>query len=413
MSIAILDQTRPLFELLDRLDQELHQALANPSQATTFSMSNTNSVLDMRVMIVDDEPINIKVVRKYLQEAGYKNFSVVTDPTTVMTSIESDRPDALLLDVMMPGISGLELLTQIRARPSMAHLPILILTASAHRETRLQALESGATDFLTKPVDPSELLPRVRNALVMQAFHRRIQDHAIQMEAEVRRRTADLIRSRMEAVYCLARAAEFRDDETGRHVLRVGRYANLLGRRMGLSDSQAQILELAAQLHDVGKMGIADSVLKKPGRLEPLEYETIKRHCGYGKAILEQASDIDQAIIRRHAELGGELLAGSCSPLMQLAARIALTHHEWWDGSGYPLGLAGNDIPLEGRIVAAADVLDALGSKRCYKPALPIDKCLEIMEELRGRQFDPEVLDALKGDRSELINVRIDLADLE
>ena len=364
------------------------------------------------IMLIDDEPINIKVARRYLQEAGYKDFIAVTDSTIAIDEILAHKPDVIVLDVMMPRINGIELLTTIRSTPQTAHIPVLILTANCERETRLKALDAGATDFLEKPVDPAELLPRVRNSLTIKAHHDSLERQAEELEAAVQKRTAELAASRLEVVQCLARAAEFRDDNTGRHVLRVGRYAGVIGRALGMAEEFVSLLELAAQLHDVGKIGIPDSILLKAGSLTPEEFDMVQRHCGFGKRVFESVSEQDTMMLRQHSKLGAEMLNCTSSPLIQIAARTALTHHERWDGTGYPLGLAGEDIPIEGRIVAVADVFDALSSRRPYKPAFPLVKCFQILEEGRAKHFDPSVLDAFESARDQIVQIQLEYADV-
>ena len=364
------------------------------------------------IMLIDDEPINIKVARRYLQEAGYRDFIAVTDSTIAMDEILAHRPDVIVLDVMMPRINGIDLLTSIRSSPHTAHIPVLILTANCERETRLRALDAGATDFLEKPVDPAELLPRVRNSLTIKAHHDQLERQAEELEAAVQKRSAVLAASRLEVVQCLARAAEFRDDNTGRHVLRVGRYSGVIGRALGLAEDFVNLLELAAQLHDVGKIGIPDSVLLKAGSLTPEEFDIVQRHCGFGKRVFESASEQESMLLRQHSKLGAQMLNCTSSPLIQIAARAALTHHERWDGTGYPIGLAGEDIPIEGRIVAVADVFDALSSRRPYKPAFPLAKCFQILEEGRGKHFDPTVLDAFESARDQIVQIQLEYADV-
>jgi len=364
------------------------------------------------IMLIDDEPINIKVARRYLQEAGYKDFIAITDSTIAIEEITAHKPDVIVLDVMMPRINGIELLTAIRSSPQTAHIPVLILTANCERETRLKALDAGATDFLEKPVDPAELLPRVRNSLTIKAHHDHLARQAEELEAAVQKRTAELAASRLEVVQCLARAAEFRDDNTGRHVIRVGRYAGVIARTLGLAEDFVNLLELAAQLHDVGKIGIPDSILLKAGSLTPEEFDMVQRHCGFGKRVFESATEQDSMMLRQHSKLGAQMLNCTSSPLIQIAARTALTHHERWDGTGYPLGLAGEDIPIEGRIVAVADVFDALSSRRPYKPAFPLAKCFQILEEGRGKHFDPQILDAFESARNEIVQIQLEYADV-
>jgi putative two-component system response regulator len=389
----------------------------HPAPLSNFAAASIGShdpkTATAKIMIVDDEPINIRVARKYLHDAGYREFITITEATVALEEILRHRPDVIVLDVMMPRVNGVDLLRSVRQTPEIAHIPVLILTASCERDTKLRALEAGATDFLEKPVDPSELLPRVRNALWIKAHHDHLARQTEQLEGAVRQRTEELAASRLEVVQCLARAAEFRDDNTGRHVIRVGRYAGIIGKKMGLADEYVHLLELAAQLHDVGKIGIPDDVLLKAGTLSPEEFDVIQKHCGYGKKVFEQASEKDRVAMQQHPMLGARMLDCTSSPLIQIAARTALTHHERWDGTGYPLGLAGEDIPLEGRITAVADVFDALSSRRPYKPAFPLAKCFQILEEGRGKHFDPTVLDAFFQAREEIIRIQLEHADVE
>jgi putative two-component system response regulator len=389
----------------------------NPAPVSAFAAASIGSqapkTATAKIMIVDDEPINIRVARKYLYDAGYREFITITEATVALEEILRHRPDVIVLDVMMPRVNGVDLLKSVRETPEIAHIPVLILTASCERDTKVRALEAGATDFLEKPVDPSELLPRVRNALWIKAHHDHLARQTEQLEGAVRQRTEELAASRLEVVQCLARAAEFRDDNTGRHVIRVGRYAGIIGKKMGLADEYVHLLELAAQLHDVGKIGIPDDVLLKAGTLSPEEFDVTQKHCGYGKRVFEQASEKDRVAMQQHPMLGARMLDCTSSPLIQIAARTALTHHERWDGTGYPLGLAGEDIPLEGRITAVADVFDALSSRRPYKPAFPLAKCFQILEEGRGKHFDPVVLDAFFQAREEIIRIQLEHADVE
>ncbi len=374
-------------------------------ESTSQAESNT-ATQNARVMIIDDEPINVTVVRKFLQRSGYRNFDEITDSTQALGHIYTNPPDVLLLDLMMPVVSGLDILEAVRADPTLDRVPVLILTASCDAETKIEALNLGATDFLSKPVDPTELIPRVRNALLVKGREDALEDL-------VAKRTAELERSRREVIHCLARAAEFRDNETGRHVIRVGKYAGILARQMGFNERDAQQLEVAATLHDIGKIGIPDAILLKPGKLDPEEFELMQKHAAYGRKIVSAMDATEYASFVGHAELGSTLLGECTSPVLQLASRISLTHHERWDGSGYPLGLAGTDIPLEGRITAVADVFDALSSRRPYKAAFPFAKCVEILEEGRSKHFDPDVLNAFQAEREAIIRVQIDYADDE
>lgn len=390
-----------------------NSASADPRNAVFAAIAKGNeSLLTSKIMIVDDEPINLKLARKYLNLAGFQNLVTSSEPREVVGLVYKEQPDALLLDIMMPHVSGLDLLGALRADARWKHLPIVILTAANDQATKRTALELGATDFLGKPVDPTELIPRIHNVLLVKLHYDQLQQHSQQLENEVLRRTAELAKSRQEIIHCLARAAEFRDDDTGRHVFRVGRYARLIAAELGWSGERLNILEQAAQLHDIGKIGVPDSILLKPGKLTLEEFEFMQKHSGFGKHIVQTLPDQEANILRGHTELGSRLLQTTDSPILALAAKISLSHHEKWDGTGYPLGLSGEDIPLEGRITAVADVFDALSSKRPYKPPFPLDKCLQILEEGRGKHFDPTVLDAFFRCRKAIIDTQIQFADV-
>ena len=364
-------------------------------------------------MVVDDEPINIKVVQKYLKIAGYENFISTTDSTNALDTVASEDPDIILLDIVMPKVDGLEILERIRADEERKHIPIVILTASNDQPTKQKALELGATDFLAKPVDPSDLIPRVRNALLAKSHHDQTKAYAKTLEQEVRQRTVALAQSRLDVIHRLGRAAEYRDNETGQHVIRVGRYVGVIARGLHLGKAMVELLEHASPLHDVGKIGIPDAILLKPGKLTPEEFETMQKHCQLGRKVFHRLSHDEQLQYLTHTELGAKILDDAGSPLLEMAASIAMSHHEKWDGTGYPLALAGEDIPIEGRITAVADVFDALSSKRPYKPAFPREKCFAIMEEGRGKQFDPRILDVFFSHAQEIIKIQIAHADLD
>ncbi len=372
---------------------------------------NERDIKQCCILIVDDEPLNIEVVRRYLEMGGYRNLISTDHAGQALPLIGLNRPDVVLLDIQMPGINGLEILAAIRSDEELCRTPVLILTGSSDPETKLIALQAGATDLLPKPVHSEELLARLGNVLKVKAYQDRLYSYSEELEEAVRRRTAELESSRLDVIHCLARAAEFRDDDTGQHIIRVGRYARVIAAQLGFSKRDLDILEPAAQLHDVGKIGIPDSILLKSGKLTPEEYEMMQKHCGFGNRIVQKFPDGDAVMLRRHTDMGARIMDASSSPILEMARRIALTHHERWDGNGYPLGLSGEDIPVEGRITAVADVFDALSSKRPYKPAFPLQKCLAIMEEGRGTQFDPEVLDAFFVRRDDIIQIQIDSAD--
>jgi putative two-component system response regulator len=328
-----------------------------------------------------------------------------------MDMLRAEQPDAVLLDVMMPQINGLQILEWIRQDERFRHTPVLILTASSDAPTKLSALELGATDFLAKPVDPHELMPRLRNVLTVKTHQDYLAGYSVKLEREVQKRTAEVEMSRLRVIQCLARAGEYRDDTTGRHVIRVGRCARILATELGYSPMKSAMVELAAQLHDIGKIGIPDAILLKPGKLTPEEYAVMRKHCEYGKAIIDPTTDGEAELARKYSDLGLMPRQSVESPLLTMAASIATTHHERFNGSGYPAGIVGEAIPLEGRITAIVDVFDALHSPRPYKAAFPTEKCLEILQSGRGTEFDPAILDAFLSRIAEIIAVYRDYAD--
>lgn len=380
----------------------------------TISQANeAEPILSSRIMIIDDQPLNIKVVQKYLSLEGYSDFVTCSEPIHALEVIRDEQPDIILLDIMMPQVSGTVILEQIRSDPGLAHLPVIILTASDDVEMRQESLQLGATDFLMKPVDPLELALRIRNSLALKHSSDQLVAMNDELEHRIQERTSELNASRLEVIHCLGRASDYRDNETGRHVIRVGHFVGIIARELGLDEKTAAIFEQAAPLHDVGKIGIPDAILLKPNKLTPEEFEVMQRHCNFGKKTFEEMANDDWNTFRSHTIVGDDILKGIQSPFLRTAGNIALTHHEWWDGNGYPLGLAGEDIPLEGRITAVADVFDALSSKRPYKSAFPLAKCFDIMESERGTHFDPTVLDAFFRRRDDIIETQIRFADIE
>lgn len=403
-----------LDEVLGDIQPESSPKLMKPAElGQRAADAPDKSTSDATIMIIDDESYNVLVVRKFLQHAGYENFVTTTESPKAIELLKRDLPDVVLLDIMMPEVSGIDILRAMKMAPELATIPIIILTASPDPALKTQALELGASDFLAKPVDPSELVLRVRNVLAAKSHFDMLARYSVDLERQVQERTQALEISRRHIIFCLAKASEFRDNDTGHHVIRVGKYAGAIARELGYSQAQVEALEQAAQLHDVGKIGIPDAILHKPGKLDPDEYDFIRKHPGFGKQIIECMAEGEWQSLKRHTRLGGQLLDVKAEPIMRMASRIALTHHEWWNGEGYPLGLAGEDIPIEGRITAVADVYDALSSKRPYKKPFPREKCFEILDEKRGTQFDPRVLDAFFTRSSEIIDIQIRYADIE
>ncbi len=377
-------------------------AKSSPREGTGMARQE----LTARITIVDDVPVNVKLLQAYLSQAGFSNVATLGDSTKALAAIHRDRPDLLLLDLMMPGVSGLEILEAVRQDKQLARLPVLIVTGADDGDVKREALDLGANDLLRKPVDVDELIPRVRNLLL-------IKRHQDELEEKVRQRTRELDLAHRELVVCLARAAEFRDSETGHHVFRVGHYAAVIADELGFSESAVSMIQQAAALHDLGKIAVSDTILLKPGKLSPEEFALMQRHCNRGKEICQPMSHDELGVFCAHTTLGAEIVENCASSLLKMAAVIALTHHEKWDGSGYPLALAGEDIPLEGRITAVADVFDALSTRRPYKPAFPLDRCFEVMEEDRGSHFDPQVLDAFVARKKDVVAIQIAYADVD
>lgn len=404
---------RTTLEELEELDDDDTVSAATPTPVGPTNVVVRNVDKNAKIMIVDDERLNIMTFRQHLKQEGYEHFVTTDKSTEALAMIRDEQPDVLLLDIQMPEVSGLDILRVMGLDPVFQHIPVLILTAETDPTIRRKALDLGASDFLAKPIDPNELLPRVRNAIVLKQHYDMVANEAARLEQQVERRTRQLEATRQQLILSLARAAEHRDDDTGNHVIRVGRYARIIAQSIGYPPNKLDMLEQAAQLHDVGKIGIPDSILFKPGRLDPDQYKLIQRHCAIGKQIIEPISERDWEVLKTHTRKGESLLHVRSSPLLMLAARIAQTHHEKWDGSGYPLGLEGEDIPLEGRIVAVADVFDALSSARPYEKPYSREKCFEILEEGRGKHFDPRVLDAFFASADQIIKTQLDLMDEE
>ncbi len=387
------------------------QAVEQAECVAPHAESTVGAAHRSKIMLVDDEEFNILMLRRHLRDAGFENFITTVESPEAIGLMRQHLPDILLLDVMMPKMNGLEVLAAVRKDAMLKRTPVIVLTASSDASIKLQALELGATDFLSKPVDASELILRVRNTLTVKAHQDYLSNYSSELERQVRLRTAELEASQREVVYCLARAAESRDEQTGHHVVRVGLYVGVIADQLGFSDHEIEMLQLAAQLHDVGKIGVSDLILRKPASLDPEEYEQIKQHCDFGRKIIEPEITASPDQFRQHTQVGADLGVDCTSPLLKLAASIAGTHHEKWDGSGYPLGLAGESIPIEGRMTAVADVFDALTNRRPYKEAFPVEKALQIISESRGTHFDPQVLDAFMARMTDIVQILENYSD--
>lgn len=335
---------------------------------------------DARILLVDDTPDNLDLLTKILERAGHRVIEKLEDSREFEATLARFAPDIILLDLMMPHVNGFELLPVVRrAREDGTYLPVIVVTADVSKDSRDLALRSGANDFLTKPFDNDEVVLRVGNLLGTRMLHRRLSelnrrldDHNRELDERVRERTRELEGARLEILERLARAAEFRDDDTGKHTQRVGELAGRLASRIGFGAEESRELALAAPLHDIGKIGIPDGVLLKPGRLDAGEIE----------------------IMKSHTVIGARILGGSGVPVLQRAEELALTHHERWDGQGYPNGIAGEEIPISGRILAIVDVFDALTHERPYRQAWPVSQVVEYIREGSGAHFDPALVEA-------------------
>jgi len=336
-------------------------------------MESLRDPFDATIVFVDDEEVNLLLLGKILARQGYRNLVPVQDPTQAPATVREHDADLLITDLHMPVMSGLELISAVMAaRPEDDWFPIAVITADVTPEAEQEALSRGAKDFVTKPFRAPQINLRVQNLLRTRFLHEALRQHAEHLEEKVRERTHDLETARLDLLERLALAAEFRDYVTGRHTQRVGELCGLLAERLGMPPAEVELLRRAAPLHDVGKIGVPDAILLKPGRLTESEFSTM----------------------REHVDVGAQLLAEGHSELMVLAERVALTHHERWDGTGYPRGLRGEEIPLVGQIVAVADVFDTLINVRPYKPAWPIDKAVAEIHRQNGRWFAPRVVEA-------------------
>lgn len=315
-----------------------------------------------RVLVVDDEPANLKVMREVLGDQYRLSFAKSGDAALAL--VEKELPKLILLDIMMPNMSGFEVCQRLKENPQTQHIPIIFVTALADESDEFKGFEIGAVDYITKPISPAIVRARVKTHLSL-------------VQAE------QLKQAHVDLVHRLGCAAEYKDTDTGEHIVRMSKYSKILALAYGMDEQHAELLRQAAPMHDIGKIGIPDAILLKPGKLTLDEFEHMKEH----------------------AQIGAKILANSPSPLLQLAHILALEHHEKWDGSGYPTGLKGEQISLEGRIVAIADVFDALTSKRPYKQAWSIDEALSHIREQAGKHFDPQLVTLFEGQQDAILEV--------
>jgi putative two-component system response regulator len=352
------------------------------------AMRNGNATAD--VLVVDDDPGVQRMMRRILSRAGY-NVHIADGGQEAFDKIAAGLPDLIMLDLSMPMIDGFEIATYLKSNPKTRDIPILLITGLASSQNHVKALDLGVNDFLSKTAEPEEILARIRSHLKIKQLNDQLSDYRDSLEKTVALRTAQLKDASMETIWRLTAASEHRDNETGEHIKRMSHYAAAIARQMGLNNKAVETLLYAAPMHDIGKIGIPDGILLKPDKLDGREWE----------------------IMKSHTTIGAEILAGSNVDMVKMGRVIALTHHEKWDGSGYPRGLKGSKTPLIGRIVAIADVFDALTSKRPYKEAFSVEESNRIIYEGRGSHFDPEVVDAFFSIQDTILEIKAQYRDKE
>ena len=348
-----------------------------------MSRVETTHVENMNILIIDDNSSSIILLEKILRQNGYKNVKAVTDPKYALKIYNEFRPDLLLLDIRLHGCDGIDILSQIRKIDDNIFLPVIIITPQNDIDSKMVVLKHGAQDYICEPFDNTEILVRIQNALTMRFLHMRIKEDDEQLEYETTKNTKVVGDLQSELIERLLKVAECRDIGSVNHLTRIGMYAYVLAKGTGMSEKESKLLSIAAKLHDIGKIGIPDEILFKPEKLNKDEWEKMKTHTTKGADILKDGS----------------------SEIITLAETIALTHHEKWDGTGYPNGLKGDQIPLMGRITALIDVFDALLTERPYKKAWELDKVISYIRSESGLHFDPAVVFAFINNLDELISI--------
>jgi len=344
---------------------------------------------DTSVVLVDDDRLSLKILEDLIASVHGLHPIAFNDPVKALAWCRDNQPEIVVTDYEMPGLKGTDLIRELRQQPHTRDIPIMMLTASNDQDLRYRALELGANDYLNKPIDAIEVTARARNMLGIRLGQRALLNRAELLEEEVRRATAEVFAREHETIFRLARASEYRDWETGAHIVRVSWYARIIALNLGLSEQEAEMIFRAAPMHDVGKIGIPDYILLKPSGLDDVEF----------------------GIMKQHTTIGHGILGGSSSELLSLSASIALNHHERWDGLGYANGKRELDIPIAGRIVAVADTYDALTSNRPYKKEWPAELAWSFLEENAGIRFDRDCVAAFRKGHTDVVQVRVSFPD--
>ncbi len=365
-----------------------------------------------QILLVDDEQPVLDALRRMLRsERHVWDITCVNRGEAAWKLLMENHFDGLVSDIRMPGMSGLDLLERIQETEKTKGLPVVMLTGLATRDVKRKALDMGATDLLNKPVEPEDLVARLRSVLRLKTYQDELKSHNELLEQRVHERTSDLFHARLDIIWRLGKTAEHRDDATGNHVVRVGCISRLVAEALDMDHDFVETLFLAAPLHDIGKIGIPDAVLFKPGPLTSSEWKVMKQHCQIGSRILRENCKAETAFRKWQ----GQSVRGDHevrdNPVLEMGASIALTHHEKWDGTGYPHGLSGEEIPLASCIVAIADVFDAMTTARPYKEPFPDDVAFEILRNGRGSHFAPDVYAAFMSTLPEIQSIREQFAD--
>lgn len=346
------------------------------------------------VLIVDDDQEFLKSIRRMIimEKFPWQVFTQ-SSPQDALEMKNLAQMDIVLTDLLMPGFDGFWLIQKMKSLPEAASIPIIVVTGNGEEGLKRRALKLGATDLLNKPFHPDDLFMRIQSTLLLKEYQDELKRRNKILEKEVARRTAQVEAARIEIIWKLARAGEFRDEETGNHVIRVGYISEILAKLLGLPVAEVHLIFLTSPLHDIGKIGVPDAILRKPGRLTDLEMAEIRLHCQYGRTLLLDRSKYEMQYFadffaKREIVQQTGLLT---NPFMEKAAEIAYTHHENWDGTGYPQHISGNNIPISGRIVSIVDTYDALRSNRPYKQAFSADQTVEMIQNLSGSRFDPNI----------------------